>query len=407
MAQPTPSIHFNGLLKIYNSVDVAEVTQAEDDLMAEQEAAESFPDTNNNSREEHNDKAALDEEMEGVEEYSGAPPPRAEVETVEEGGIPLRLEIPPDKVSSGSTKPPLKDNAAATSISKVVSAHAKGASEDTVAAYRRLARQLETFVRARNLLPDGVEIFSNKPHESSPDIICAWIMKACDSIDLDTGEAKPLHEERSSYAHAQKMRASTTFTYGRDYGLGSQPWHQSEVTGEMIGNPSVSEKVSLYMMSLRRRKVQAGEEATSARAIKPEMIGSMWDHARLNGYWDLKPFQKQNRQGANPDAWGGPRLRRLLHLAFVLAFLCLLRVDEVLNIRMQDIRLLKDDDGQHYLKLTLPFRKTNQFGKIKPFYLHEMPEELKHLCPIRAFAEWINTTKITHGYLLPKITKTD
>ncbi|KAJ8080118.1 hypothetical protein PM082_016946 [Marasmius tenuissimus] len=132
------------------------------------------------------------------------------------------------------------------------------------------------------------------------------------------------------------------------------------------------------------------------------MIGLMWDYARLKGYWDLKPFEKQSREGSDPKAWGGPRLRRLLHLAFVLAFLCLLRVDEVLNIRMQDIQLLKDEDGQYYIQLMLPFRKTNQFGKIKPFYLHEMPSDLMHLCPIRAFAEWINTTKITHGYLFPR-----
>ncbi|KAJ8073609.1 hypothetical protein PM082_011887 [Marasmius tenuissimus] len=74
---------------------------------------------------------------------------------------------------------------------------------------------------------------------------------------------------------------------------------------------------------------------------------------------------------------------------------------------MQDIWLIKDGDGLHYLKLTLPFRKTNQFGKIKPFYLYEMPEDLMYLCPIHAFAEWINMTNITRGYLFPKITKTD
>ncbi|KAJ8073608.1 hypothetical protein PM082_011886 [Marasmius tenuissimus] len=196
MAQPTPSIQFNGLLKIYDSVDVVEVMQAEDDMMAEQETAESFPSASNNTgSDEHNNKATVDEEMEGVEEYSGAPPPQAEVKAVEEGKIPLRLEIPPDKVSLGLTKLTLKDNTAAASISKVVSAHAKGTSEDTVAAYRQLARQLETFVRAQKLLPEGVEIFSNKLHKSAPNIICAWIMKACDSIDLETGEAKPLHEE--------------------------------------------------------------------------------------------------------------------------------------------------------------------------------------------------------------------
>jgi hypothetical protein len=72
-----------------------------------------------------------------------------------------------------------------------------------------------------------------------------------------------------TYAHAQKMRAAMTYAFGRLHGLGTLPWHQSETTGQMVGNPSVSDTVSSYMVSLRRRKVQAGETATSARAITP------------------------------------------------------------------------------------------------------------------------------------------
>ena len=63
------------------------------------------------------------------------------------------------------------------------------------------------------------------------------------------------------------MRAAMTYAFGRLHGLGTLPWHQSEVTGAMVGNPSVSDTVSSYMVSLRRRKVRAGETQTSARAI--------------------------------------------------------------------------------------------------------------------------------------------
>jgi hypothetical protein len=38
------------------------------------------------------------------------------------------------------------------------------------------------------------------------------------------------------------------------------------------GNPSLSEKVADYMLSLQRRKVQAGDIATSERAVKHEDI---------------------------------------------------------------------------------------------------------------------------------------
>ena len=63
------------------------------------------------------------------------------------------------------------------------------------------------------------------------------------------------------------MRAAMTYAFGRLHGLRTLPWHQSEVTGAMVGNPSVSDTVSSYMVSLRRRKVQAGETQTSAWAI--------------------------------------------------------------------------------------------------------------------------------------------
>ena len=68
------------------------------------------------------------------------------------------------------------------------------------------------------------------------------------------------------------MRASMTYAFGRLHGLGTLPWHQSEVTGAMVGNPSVSDTVSSYMVSLRRRKVRAGETQTSARAITPVLF---------------------------------------------------------------------------------------------------------------------------------------
>jgi hypothetical protein len=63
------------------------------------------------------------------------------------------------------------------------------------------------------------------------------------------------------------MRAAMTYAFGRIHGIGSMHWQHSELHGGMVGNPSVSEKVSRYMLSLHWRKVQAGECATSARAI--------------------------------------------------------------------------------------------------------------------------------------------
>ncbi|KAJ7093975.1 hypothetical protein B0H15DRAFT_763134, partial [Mycena belliarum] len=99
----------------------------------------------------------------------------------------------------------------------------------------------------------------------------------CDDIGLD-GKTKDPSISRDSYSHAQKLRASATYGFGRLNGLGSRPWQKSELTGEMVGNPSVSEDVSRYMVSLRKRKVRAGEVATSARAVTPEIIARLYHY---------------------------------------------------------------------------------------------------------------------------------
>jgi hypothetical protein len=73
--------------------------------------------------------------------------------------------------------------------------------------------------------------------------------------------------------------------------------------------------------------------------------------------WSLKDYTPGTKKKAD-DHWGGGRARRLLELAFTIAFSCLLRVDEVLKIQSHDIISL----GERKLQLTLPFRKTSQFG---------------------------------------------
>jgi len=78
--------------------------------------------------------------------------------------------------------------------------------------------------------------------------------------------------------------------------------------------------------------------------------------------WTIKDYaggSRSHRQ-ENPTLheWGGGRTRRLLQAAYTLAFLCLLRFDEVLKIQAQDINLISET----CIALSLPFRKTDQFG---------------------------------------------
>ena len=82
----------------------------------------------------------------------------------------------------------------------------------------------------------------------------------CDELDPESGgeKVKDLSMPRATYAHAQKMRAVISHKFGCDLGLGMAPWTENPLQpGEFLGNPSLSPKVSQYMVSLQRRKVKA------------------------------------------------------------------------------------------------------------------------------------------------------
>ncbi|KAJ7887677.1 hypothetical protein B0H14DRAFT_2498272, partial [Mycena olivaceomarginata] len=134
---------------------------------------------------------------------------------------------------------------------------------------------MSQILEGHKLIKQDDKFFTSTPDKLVPLCICAWIMHECDERNFD-GTMKPHDQKRDSYNHAQKMRASMTYAFGRLCGLGSLPWHESEVTGRMVGNPSVSETVATYMTSLRRRKVRAGETATSARAITQETLFKLY-----------------------------------------------------------------------------------------------------------------------------------
>jgi hypothetical protein len=97
----------------------------------------------------------------------------------------------------------------------------------------------------------------------------------CDEITLD-GKPKPVEKVRSKYTHAQKMRASMTHIFGRDFGLGKQDWTKNEQTGRMTGNPSTSHLLGTYMVSLRNRKVCNFSTVTVSYFIHDRFVRVMW-----------------------------------------------------------------------------------------------------------------------------------
>ncbi|KAJ7168720.1 DNA breaking-rejoining enzyme [Mycena filopes] len=223
----------------------------------------------------------------------------------------------------------------------------------------------------------------------------------CDVIDVN-GNPLPRSTERPTYAHAQKMRAAMSYAFGRLQRIGLIPWQEPQTaSGRPTGNPSVSEIVSSYMVSLRRRKVQAGETAVSSRAITEDIMRQIYDFNNAEGRSTMP-------RGAHvfSGSWCGPVTRLLIQAACTIAFACLLRFDEALRIHMSDIEFLPDRHGNFTIvKLMLRSRKTSQFGGIKPFYLHLLPDHEAHLCPVRALYYWLHASRITSGVLFRPATK--
>jgi hypothetical protein len=86
-------------------------------------------------------------------------------------------------------------------------------------------------------------------------------------------------------------------------------------------------------------------------------LEKLYDFNHLPEHWNIKDYAPKSRM-QDLNEWGGGRARRLLQAAYTIALLCLLRFDEVLKIQAHDVKLVT----KTCIKLTLPFRKTSQFG---------------------------------------------
>ncbi len=226
-----------------------------------------------------------------------------------------------------------------------------------------------------------------------------------------------------------RMRAALTYRFGRLAARGNTDWSLGE-NGKWKGNPSMSLQVSRYMVSLRRRKVcrevylhrlyshfaqaQDGETTMSSRAITTSVLRDL--------YLVNSGTETSEIGSSQVDPKLGPRARRMLQVAYIVAFLCLLRFDEVLAIKFDDLRLL---DGGNAIRLTLSHRKTSQYGGesnqaldantsadigligVKPFKMHKMPHDQAHLCPVRAIAYWMDAYGVKSGYLFPSFASKD
>ncbi|KAF8706311.1 hypothetical protein AX14_013801 [Amanita brunnescens Koide BX004] len=267
-------------------------------------------------------------------------------------------------------------------------------SDGTDKEYRRLMKSFENWAIKHHPNVERDAVFAPSISPKTPTWICSWIMEHCDTIKID-GTPKDPGEYRRSYTWAMKMRSAMTYGFGRLYERGRTHWTSTDGIN-WTGNPSISTIVSRYMVALRKRKHQSGENTTmSSRAVTAQDIQAMY-------IFNEKAYERyQQSMGpastSSEKEWGRERARRLVHAVIALSFVCLLRIDETLSLRVEDIELQSSESK--CISITLQKRKTEQFGGTRPFVLWNFQENESHICPIRALSQWITCSKIKSGYI--------
>ncbi|KAK7691376.1 hypothetical protein QCA50_004775 [Cerrena zonata] len=253
--------------------------------------------------------------------------------------------------------------------------------------YERLWKQFIQFCTSQRIqfFRNSEELLKSLPSLPAdlPVWIVTWIMDKADEKDIFTGNPKGPDVPRATYNAAQKMRAAISHKFGREFEQYTQRWQESTThPGLFTGNPSLSPTVCQYMISLRRRKAQAGEAVTSARAIDSDTMLKLFTF-NINFPQDvLAPVSRQ----ADRTDWGGYRVRLMMQTIYIIAFLCLLRFDEVLSITWENVHL-EEWENTFRICLELSVRKTHQFGGIAPFYLYPNYNR-PWLCPVYLMARW-------------------
>ncbi|PBK83564.1 hypothetical protein ARMGADRAFT_1048412 [Armillaria gallica] len=194
------------------------------------------------------------------------------------------------------------------------------------------------------------------------------------------GISRGPNNAQKSYSNATKLRAGTTYGFCKSGCQGKVPWSKATA----LGNLSISDLVSSYMLGLHKCK---------------DTLWRLYEHNHKPENWNNEHLSQGN--------WSGGNTQRLLQAVYLIVFTCLLRIDEVLNLQAHEVDVYDNEDDIGCMSITLPFHKNMPVGGIPPFVLQELPEQMAHLCPVRAFSTWISASRINKGNLFPNIDKCD
>ncbi|KAJ7731567.1 hypothetical protein DFH07DRAFT_717766, partial [Mycena maculata] len=224
----------------------------------------------------------------------------------------------------------------------------------------RTIRHFVTFHLRRKSKWDPKRVDEQTPHD-----IATFITQKCGPVEEGFEGRKASQIIIYLYSTAVSTRAALTMWYRSIRPNESLTEWRLDSVMNTRGLPTRSRYVSQFMVGLEKTKAKAGEVSSSARALALEDIHRLHDHCTRA---DLPISQR--------------RAGIIRYVAYLLAWLMLLRIDEVVNLKFENIDKVPGESM--WINVGLNTRKQNQTGLLHSWRLHANDDDPR-ICPLRAF----------------------
>nr|GAT42317.1 predicted protein [Mycena chlorophos] len=144
------------------------------------------------------------------------------------------------------------------------------------------------------------------------------------------------------------------------------------------GLPTRSPFVARFMVGLEKTKAKSGEISHSARALRLEDMHRLYERCIAIPANDLANAKTDRERDIATQAYRSGVIR---YAAYLLAWLMLLRVDEVVNLEFENVDHIPKE--RKYFDVRPKTRKTAQTGVGHPWRLHGNDKDPR-ICPVRA-----------------------
>ncbi|TCD59839.1 hypothetical protein EIP91_011335 [Steccherinum ochraceum] len=235
-------------------------------------------------------------------------------------------------------------------VSEVVHAHIKDKTRDR---HSRIAKSFIDYHLQKNPKWDPRRVT-----EQSPQDVCEFIMQKCG----DPKDGPGFQGLGMSTAVAARAALTLWFTCLQGDSERTDEWRQDTTDPNIWhGLPTRSRYVSRFMVGLGKKHAKAGKMSQSVRATLVEDIFRFHDHC------------------LNPNQTMTERRRGIVrYCAYLLAFLMMLRVNEVLSLTFEGVENLPGERDKVYI--TLGARKTTTHAHTYTLFAKD---DEPRLCPKR------------------------